>query len=58
MASNKYVDLKTKIKNFVRSKCYAEDMSKDKGGNANFRKSCKNFKRWAPFNIQREKNDI
>ena len=43
MASNKHVDLR-KIENFVRSKCYPEDISKDKGKKANFRKSCKNFK--------------
>ena len=43
MASNKRVDL-TKLKNFVRSKCYPEDISKDKEKKANFRKSCKNFK--------------
>ena len=33
-----------KIKNFVLSKCYPEDVSKDKGKKANFRKTCKNFK--------------
>ena len=30
MASNKHVDLR-KTENFVRSKCYPEDISKDKG---------------------------
>ena len=43
MTSNKYVDLR-KIENFVRIKCYPEDVSKDKGKKANFRKSCKSFK--------------
>ena len=43
MASNKNVDLR-KIANFVRSKYYPEDISKDKGKKANFRKSCKSFK--------------
>ena len=43
MTSNKYVDLK-KIENFVRIKCYPEDVSKNKGKKANFRKSCKSFK--------------
>ena len=43
MASNKHVDL-GKIENFVRSKYYPEDISKDKGKRANFRKSWKNFK--------------
>ena len=43
MASNKHVDLR-KTENFVRSKCYPEDISKDKGKKANFTKSCKNFK--------------
>ena len=42
MANNKHVDLK-KMESFVRSKCYPEDISKDKGKKANFRKSCKNF---------------
>ena len=42
IASNKHVDLR-KIENFVTSKCYSEDISKDKGKKANFRKSCKNF---------------
>ena len=43
MASNNQADLK-KIENFVRSKCYPEDISKDKEKKATFRKSCKNFK--------------
>ena len=43
MASNKNV-FSRKIKNFVRSKCYPGDISKDKGKKANFRKSFKNFK--------------
>ena len=33
-----------KIENFVKSKCYPEDISKGKGKRANVRKSCKNFK--------------
>ena len=40
IASNKHVDLR-KIENFVRRKFYPEDISKDKGRKANFRKSCK-----------------
>ena len=43
MVSNKHIDFR-KIKNFVRSKRYPEDIWKDKGKKANFRKSCKNFK--------------
>ena len=43
MASNKHFDLR-KIENYVRSKCYPEDISKDKLKKANFRKSWKNFK--------------
>ena len=43
MANYKHVDLR-KIENFVKSKCYPGDISKDKGNKANFRKSCKNFK--------------
>ena len=43
IASNKHVDLR-KIENIVRSKCHPEDILKDKGKKANFRKSCKNFK--------------
>lgn len=43
MASNKHVDLK-KIESFLRSKSYPQEISKDKGKKANFRKSCKNFK--------------
>ena len=43
IASNKDFDLR-KIENFVRSKCYPEDRSKDEGKKANFRKSYKNFK--------------
>ena len=35
MACNKHVDLR-KIKNFVRSKCYPEDVLKNKGKKANF----------------------
>ena len=42
IACNKHVDL-IKIENFVRSKYYPEDVSKDLGKWANFRKSCKNF---------------
>ena len=38
MESNKHVDLR-KIENFVGSKYYPVDMSKDKGKTANFRKS-------------------
>ena len=43
MASNKHVDL-SKIDYFVGSKCYPEDISKDKGNKANFTKSYKDFK--------------
>ena len=43
MASIEDVNL-TKIENFARSKYYPEDISKDKGKRANFRKFCKNFK--------------
>ena len=43
MASNKHVSLR-KIENFVRSKYCSEDISKDKGKRAHFRKFCKNFK--------------
>ena len=43
MASNKHVDFK-KIENFVRSECYPEDISKDKGHTVNSRKSYKKFK--------------
>ena len=43
MASNKRNDLR-KIENFIGSKSYPEDISKDKRKKANFRKSCKNFK--------------
>ena len=43
MASNKHVDLR-EIEIFVRSKCYPEVISKDKGKKANFRKSCENFR--------------
>ena len=43
MASNKHVGLR-KIENFVRSKYYSEDISKDEGKRAHFRKFCKNFK--------------
>ena len=39
MTSNKHADLKQ-----IRSKCYPEDISKDKGKKANFRKSSKDFK--------------
>ena len=65
MASNKHADLR-KTENFVGSKWYPKDMSKDKGKKANFRKSCKNFKivdgyltykgkRWVTFdNDERE----
>ena len=42
-SNNKHVDFR-KTENFVRSKCYPKDKSKDKGEKANFRKSCKNFK--------------
>ena len=42
MASNKHLVLR-KTGNSVRSKCYPEDVSNDKGRKANFRKSCKNF---------------
>ena len=42
MTSNKHVDLR-KIENFVRNKYCPEDISKDKGKRANFRKSFKNF---------------
>ena len=39
MASKKHVDLETlKNRNFVRSKCYPEDISKDKGKKASTRK--------------------
>ena len=43
MANNKHIDFR-KIKNFVRSKSYPEDISKNKGKKANFGKSSKNFK--------------
>ena len=43
MRSNKYVDLR-KIENLVRSKCYSEDIPKDKRKKTNFRKYCKNIK--------------
>ena len=43
MASNEDVNLR-KIENFARSKYHPEDISKDKGKRANFRKFCKNFK--------------
>ena len=43
MASNKHADLR-KTENFVRSKWYPKDIPKDKRKEANFRKSCKNFK--------------
>ena len=43
MASIEDVNL-TKIENFARSKYYPEDISKDKGKRANFRKFCKNFR--------------
>ena len=39
MASREHVDWR-KIENFVRSKCYPEKISKDKGKKANFRKFC------------------
>ena len=42
MASNKHLVL-SKIENFVKSKCYPENVSKDKERKANFRKSCKSF---------------
>ena len=43
IASNKHVDLR-KIENFVRSKYYPEDISKDKEKKTNIRKPSKNFK--------------
>ena len=43
MASIEDVNL-TKIENFARSKYYPEDISKDKGKRANFRKFSMNFK--------------
>ena len=43
MESNKQPDLR-KIENFVRSKCYPEEISKDGRKKVSFRKSCKNFK--------------
>ena len=43
MTSNKHVDLR-KIENFVRSKCYPENLLKNKGKKTDFGKSCKNFK--------------
>ena len=43
MESNKHVDLRN-LEIFVRSKCYPEDILKDTGKKANFRKSSKNFK--------------
>ena len=43
MSSNKQVDLR-KIGNFVGSKCYPEDIPKDKGKIANFKKSFENLK--------------
>ena len=39
-ASNKHVDLK-KLENFVTGKYYPEDILKDMGQRANFKKSCK-----------------
>ena len=52
MASNKHVHLKQ-----IRSKCYPEDISKDKGKKANFRKSSKNFKIVDRSHIKREKKN-
>ena len=43
MVSCENVDWR-KIENFVRNKCYPEDISKNEGKKANFRKFCKNFK--------------
>ena len=43
MASNRHVDL-GKIENFVSSENYPENILKDTGKKANFRKSCSNFK--------------
>ena len=43
MASNNHVEL-IQIENFVRSKFHPEDIPKDRGKKANFRKSCKNYK--------------
>ena len=43
MGSNKHIDLR-KMENFVRRKCFPEDILKEEGKKANFRKSCKNFK--------------
>ena len=42
MTSNKHADFR-KIESFVGSKCYSEDISKDKRKKANFKKYCKNF---------------
>ena len=42
-ASNQHISLR-KIVNFVRSKCYPENISKNNGKKANCRKSCQNFK--------------
>ena len=42
-ASNQHISLR-KIVNFVRSKCYPENRSTNKGKKANLRKSCQNFK--------------
>ena len=42
MVSNKHYDLR-KTENFIRSKCYPEDISNNKKKD-NFRKSCKKLK--------------
>ena len=57
MGSNKHVDLR-KTENFLRSKCYPEDMSKDKGKKANFRKSFKNFNIVDEYNIKKKRRVI
>ena len=57
MGSNKHVDLR-KTEKFLRSKCYPEDMSKDKGKKANFRKSFKNFNIVDEYNIKKKRRVI
>ena len=42
MPSKKHVGFR-KRENFVKIKCFPEDISKDKGKKTNFRKHCRNF---------------
>ena len=48
MVSNKLVDLRKK-ENIVRSKCYTEDILKDKGKKINLKKSCSDLKLFIGF---------